>query len=62
MKIYARQIPPEYQESPLFLGAEFFPDDIAVYGNRDYKEHIPAVFERIRGALETGSSWIPGKI
>ena len=54
MKIYARQIPPEYQESPLFLGAEFFPDDIAVYGNRDYTEHIPAVFERIRGALETG--------
>lgn len=41
MKIYAKQVPPEYQESPLFLGDEFFPDDIAVCGNRDYMEHCP---------------------
>ena len=31
MKIYAKQVSPEYQESPLFLGDEFFPDNIAVY-------------------------------
>lgn len=54
MKLYAKQVPPEYQESPLFLGPEFFPDDIAVYGNRDYNEHIPDVFKRVRDALYSG--------
>lgn len=38
-KVYARQIPPEYQGSPLFLGDEFWPDDVFVYGNHDYNEH-----------------------
>lgn len=52
MKIYAKQVPPEYQESPLFLGDEFFPDDIAVYGNRNYNEHCPAVFTRVFDALD----------
>ena len=54
MKIYAKQVPPEYQESPLFLRNEFFPDDIAVYGNRNYNEHLPPVFERVYNALESG--------
>ncbi len=39
MKIYAKQVPPEYQESPLFLGDDFWPENVHVYGNRDYKEH-----------------------
>ena len=34
MKVYARQIAPEYQESPLFLGDEFWPENVLVYGNR----------------------------
>lgn len=54
MKIYARQIPPEYQESPLFLGDEFFPDNIAVYGNRDYNSHCPDAFDRAWEALYSG--------
>ena len=54
MKIYAKQVPPEYQESPLFLGDEFFPDDIAVCGNRDYMEHCPEVFERVYTVLSAG--------
>lgn len=37
MKVYARQISPEYQESPLFMGEEFFPDNIAVCGNHRSK-------------------------
>lgn len=53
MKIYAKQIAPEYQESPLFLD-DFFPDNIAVCGNRDFKERCPEVFQRVREALENG--------
>lgn len=54
MKIYARQISPEYQESPLFLGDEFFPDNIAVCGNRDYHSHKPELFENVQNVLEQG--------
>lgn len=46
MKTFARQISPEYQESPLFLGEDFFPDNIAVCGNRDYREHLPQPLKR----------------
>jgi hypothetical protein len=35
MKIYAEQVPPEHQESPLFYGD--FPENVYIYGNRDYK-------------------------
>lgn len=66
MKVYAKQVSPEYQESPLFLGDDFFPDDIAVCGNRDYTEHCPEVFERVYTILSafeveyfnTGTEWI----
>ena len=54
MKIYARQISPEYQESPLFIGDEFFPDNIAVFGNRDYVEHLPEIVQRVREILNNG--------
>lgn len=53
-KVYARQIPPEHQESPLFLGDEFFPDDVAVFGNRNYNEHCPPVFDRVYSVLYEG--------
>ena len=51
MKVYAKQVPPEYQESPLFLG-DCFPENIAVYGNERMNDHIPAIFERVHTALE----------
>ena len=54
MKTFARQISPEYQENPLFLGEDFFPDNIAVCGNRDYCEHLPATFEKVREVLTAG--------
>lgn len=47
MKIYAKQVPPEYQESPLFLGEEFFPDNIILDGNRDYNSHTTPLYDRI---------------
>ena len=53
MKVYCRQVAPEYQESPLYYD-DMFPDNIAVCGNRDYKERLPEVFKRAREALTSG--------
>lgn len=52
-KVYAKQVPPEVQESPLFL-PERFPENIAVYGNRDFISRKPEVFERVQNVLEQG--------
>lgn len=53
MKIYAKQVPPDYQESPIFLD-ECFPDNIAVCGNRDFNSHTPEVFDMVKTVLEVG--------
>lgn len=53
MKIYAKQINPAYQESPLFYD-DMFPEDIAVCGNREYIEHCPEVFNRVYSVLSDG--------
>lgn len=53
MKIYARQINPAYQESPLFYD-DIFPNDIAVCGNREYIEHCPEVFNLVYSVLSAG--------
>ncbi len=52
-KIYARQVPPEYQESPLMWG-EIETDYINITGNRHFQEHVSLLFENARGALENG--------
>lgn len=54
MKVYARQINPEHQESPLFFGPEFWPENITVAGNRDYKERWNEDFRRVYDVLEAG--------
>lgn len=54
MKIIAQQVPPEYQESPLFLGDEFFPENVAVFGNRDYKTITFPAFNKVENALYDG--------
>lgn len=54
MKIYARQVSPEYQESPLFHGDEFFPENINVYGNDHYNEHCSELFNRVWNVLYHG--------
>ena len=50
-KVYARQVAPEFQESPLFFD-ECFPENIAVFGNNDYEEHVPEIVEKVRNGLE----------
>lgn len=49
MKIYARQVPPEYQESPLF-----WCDDInaEIFGNKQYKGITSTLFDKLPAALE----------
>ena len=53
MKIYAHQVPPEYQESPIFLD-ECFPDNIVVCGNRDFNSHTTEEFDTVKTVLENG--------
>ncbi len=52
MNYIAKQIPPEWQQSPLFL--DDFPDNIAVFGNRAYKSHIPETVQAVIDCLEAG--------
>lgn len=49
MKIYAKQVPPEYQESPLFM--EDWPENVFVFGNRHYTAHAERL-EDIKRSLE----------
>ena len=57
-KVYARQIPPEHQESPLFLGDEFWPDDVILDGNNRLKSHtIPAYDHINRYFDEMAGEW-----
>lgn len=50
-KIYARQVPPEYQESPLQL-CEEYPENVFVFGNPRMIGHRADEIEEIREALE----------
>ena len=60
MKIYAKQVAPEYQESPLFM--DEWPENVFVFGNRDYTERaekireIENALENIADAIETARS------
>lgn len=54
MKYYARQIAPEYQESPLSY-TEIDTDYINITGNRDYTERVSLLFENVRDALYNGT-------
>lgn len=53
MKIYARQIPPEEQESPLDIFS-IDTDYINLTGNRNYNKHVSLLFESVRDALHDG--------
>ena len=50
MKIYAKQVPPEYQESPLYMWEEW-PENVFVFGNRHFNQHADRL-EDIKRALE----------
>lgn len=53
MKVYAKQVAPEYQKSPLLLFNEW-PEDMAICGNSDFNSHCPEVFTRVYKALQDG--------
>ena len=59
-KIYARQIAPEYQESPLYLGEEFWPEDIILTGNRNYREHTTAPYDAIIANIDSAADDMGG--
>lgn len=50
-KIYAKQVPPEYQESPLFYGDKFWPENVFVFGNRNFNQHADTLND-LKTALE----------
>lgn len=52
--LFAKQIAPEFQESPFFMGDEMRPENIAICGNRHYVEYKPDYFERVESALVEG--------
>lgn len=54
-KIYAQQVPPEYQESPLFM--EDWPENVYVFGNRHYNQHAERLEEIRRGLEELADAW-----
>lgn len=49
MKIYAKQVPPEYQESPLFM--EEWPENVYTYGNRHYNDHGAEYIKNIENSM-----------
>lgn len=49
MKIYAKQVPPEYQESPLFM--EKWPENVYVFGNRRFRDHGGEYMENIKNSM-----------
>lgn len=49
--VYARQMNPAYQESPLFIFDEW-PENLIVYGNREYKGHTIPVFDCLMDNFE----------
>ena len=49
MKIYAKQVPAEYQESPLFM--DEWPENVFVFGNRYLKDHGGDCIENIKNSM-----------
>ena len=50
-KVYARQVPPEYQESPLFWD-DSITEGIELFGNRSYNRRTSALFDRLPDSLD----------
>lgn len=49
MKIYAKQVPPDYQESPLFM--EEWPENVYIFGNRHFRDHGAEHIENIKNSM-----------
>lgn len=58
MKVYAKQMNPAYQESPLFLFDEWPDGDLILVGNRDYRERTIAEYDQIHDYFDNmASEW-----
>ena len=55
MRIYAKQIPPEYQESPLLRTADDWPEKVYVFGNSHYISRDEDL-QHVRRGLEEAAS------
>ncbi len=51
MTVYAKQVPPEYQESSLFWDESAL-ENLEIFGNRDYNRRTTALFDRLPGILD----------
>ena len=49
MKIYAKQVAPEFQESPLFF--DEWPENVYIFGNRHYIDHGAEYIENIKNSM-----------
>lgn len=49
MKIYAKQIAPELQESPLFMGE--WPENVYIFGNRHFNDRGGEYIENIKNSM-----------
>jgi hypothetical protein len=49
MKIYAKQVMPEYQESPLFM--DEWPENVYIFGNRHFRDHGGDHIENIKNSM-----------
>ena len=54
MKIYARQIMPEFQDSRIFFFVVNGVEYINVWGNKDYQSRTSSVFDRVKECLDAG--------
>lgn len=57
MKYYVAQIEPEYQTPPLFMGEEYWPEGVAVTGNRYFKAHTFQAFDLIQNVWDVVDAW-----
>ena len=55
MRIYAKQIPPEYQESPLLTPVHDWPENVFAFGNPHYISHAEYL-QKVRAGLEEAAS------
>lgn len=56
MKVYARQINPSYQESPLMISDEW-PEDLIVTGNRYFNDHTIPEYDQLKNIEEMCGDW-----
>ncbi|MDL2206550.1 hypothetical protein LJC33_06560 [Eubacteriales bacterium OttesenSCG-928-N13] len=60
-KIYARQIPAEHQESPLYYGDEYWSDGVIVTGNKQFHGRTTSAYDTIIENLDNAADDMYGE-